>query len=117
MSFTDFSGGNSHSFGGTCLELVPHQRLRYTAVYDDPNLPGAMRDTITFTKVSCGTGIQIVQERIPAAIPIEACQGSCRRVFLRRSRLNLEAAVDRFLPLGTRYQLQLSCSRARSPHG
>jgi len=71
MSFTDFSGGNSHSFGGTCLELVPHQRLRYTAVCDDPNLPGAMRDTITFTKVSCGTGIQIVQERIPAAIPIE----------------------------------------------
>jgi uncharacterized protein YndB with AHSA1/START domain len=73
MSFTNFSSGKSHAFGGTYLELVPHQRLRYTATFDDPNLPGEMQTTITLKKVSVGTEIDIVQEGIPAMIPTEAC--------------------------------------------
>jgi len=73
MSFTNFTTGKSHSFGGTYLELKPYERLRYTDKFDDANLPGEMQTTITLKKVSCGTEVTIVQEGIPAAIPAEAC--------------------------------------------
>ena len=73
MSFTNFSTGNSHSFGGTFTELVPHERIRYTDRFDDPNLPGEMVTTIVLKKVSCGTELNIVQEGIPEVIPPEAC--------------------------------------------
>jgi uncharacterized protein YndB with AHSA1/START domain len=73
MSFTNFSTGSSHSFGGKYLELVPHERIRHTDVFDDPNLPGEMQTTISLKQVSCGTEIDIVQEGIPEVIPAEAC--------------------------------------------
>ena len=73
MSFTNFTTGRSHSFGGTYLELVPHERLRYTDRFDDPNLPGEMQVTVTLKPVSVGTELHVVQEGIPEAIPPEAC--------------------------------------------
>jgi uncharacterized protein YndB with AHSA1/START domain len=73
MSFTNFSSGNSHSFGGTYHELVPGEKLRYTDKFDDANLPGEMNVTVTLRKVMCGTELSILQEGIPAAIPIEMC--------------------------------------------
>ncbi len=73
MSFTNFSTGASHSFGGEYLEFVPGQRLVHTDRFDDPNLPGEMRTSVTFNPVSCGTDVHIVQEGIPAVIPVEAC--------------------------------------------
>ena len=73
MSFTNFSTGKSHSFGGTYVELTPHQRIRYTDKFDDPNLSGEMQTTITLKEVSCGTELNIVQEGVPAVIPAEAC--------------------------------------------
>jgi uncharacterized protein YndB with AHSA1/START domain len=73
MSFTNFSTGKSHSFGGTYVELVPGERLRYTDRFDDPNLPGEMNVTISLRKVACGTELSIVQEGIPAVIPVEFC--------------------------------------------
>jgi len=73
MSFTNFSTGKGHSFGGTYVDLTPHERIRYTEKFDDPNLPGEMQTTITLKKVSSGTEVSIVQEGIPAAIPVEAC--------------------------------------------
>ena len=73
MSFTNFTTGKSHSFGGQYLELVPHERLRYTDNFDDPNLPGEMRVMVTLKKVSCGTEVNIVQEGVPDVIPVEAC--------------------------------------------
>jgi uncharacterized protein YndB with AHSA1/START domain len=73
MSFTNFSTGNGHAFGGTYLELRPGERLRYTDTFDDPNLPGEMVTTVTLAKVSCGTELTVVQEGIPEAIPTEAC--------------------------------------------
>jgi uncharacterized protein YndB with AHSA1/START domain len=73
MSFTNFGTGQSHSFGGKYLELVPGKRLRYTDRFDDPNLPGEMRTTVSLKKVSCGTDLGVVQEGVPAAIPTEAC--------------------------------------------
>jgi uncharacterized protein YndB with AHSA1/START domain len=73
MSFTNFSSGNQHSFGGTYLELVPGERIRYTDRFDDTNLPGQMQTTISLKKVSVGVEINIVQEGVPAAIPPEAC--------------------------------------------
>lgn len=73
MSFTNFSTGSSHSFGGKYVELKPGERIVATDVFDDPNLPGEMRTTYTLTKVSVGTEVNIVQEGIPAAIPPEAC--------------------------------------------
>lgn len=73
MSFTNFSTGNSHSFGGEYQELVPNERIRYTDKFDDPNLPGEMQTTISLTPVSVGTEVHIVQEGIPEAIPVEAC--------------------------------------------
>ncbi|HZN05038.1 MAG TPA: SRPBCC family protein [Candidatus Polarisedimenticolia bacterium] len=73
MSFTNFSSGKSHSFGGKYVELVPNERLRYTDKFDDPNLPGEMQTTITLKKVFCGTDLFIVQEGVPEVIPPEAC--------------------------------------------
>ncbi|MDR3444126.1 MULTISPECIES: SRPBCC family protein [unclassified Dyella] len=73
MSFTNFTSGNSHSFGGTYHELVPGERIRYTARFDDANLPGEMQTTITLKKVSCGTELHVVQEGIPEVIPTDQC--------------------------------------------
>ena len=73
MSFTNFSTGNSHSFGGEYLELTPNERIRHTDRFDDPNLPGEMRTTIDLKQVMVGTELNIVQEGVPAAIPAEAC--------------------------------------------
>ena len=73
MSFTNFTTGKSSSFGGEYLELVPHERFRYTDSFDDPNLPGEMQITVTLKKVSVGTELNIVQEGVPGVIPAEAC--------------------------------------------
>ena len=73
MSFTNLSNGQSHSFGGEYLELVPNERVRHTDRFDDPNLPGEMRTTISLKQVFCGTELDIVQEGIPGVIPVEAC--------------------------------------------
>src|SRR6266481_1273834 len=73
MSFTNFATGQSHSFGGEFLELVRYERIRHTDTFDDPNLPGEMRTTVSLKQVSCGTELNVVQEGIPEAIPPEAC--------------------------------------------
>jgi len=73
MSFTNFTTGKSHSFGGTYLELQPHERICYTDKFDAPGLPGEMRTTITLNPVFCGTELSVTQEGVPAAIPAEAC--------------------------------------------
>jgi len=73
MSFTNLSSGNTHAFGGEYLELVPNERIVHTDQFDDPNLPGTMKVTITLKAVFCGTDLSIVQESIPALIPVEAC--------------------------------------------
>lgn len=73
MSFTNFTSGNSHSFGGTYHELVPGERIRYTARFDNANLPGEMQTTVTLKKVSCGTEVHVVQEGIPSMIPTDQC--------------------------------------------
>lgn len=73
MSFTNFSNGQSHAFGGRYLELVPNERIRHSDVFDDPNLPGEMQTTISLRPVFCGTEVDIVQEGIPSVIPPEAC--------------------------------------------
>ena len=73
MSFINFTTGKSHSFGGEYIELTPHERIRYSDRFDDPNLPGEMLTTITLKQVSCGTELNIVQEGVPGVIPAEAC--------------------------------------------
>ena len=73
MSFKNFTTGRSHSFGGTYVNLEPNELIRYTDQFDDPNLPGEMRTTLTFRKVFCGTELSVVQEGVPAVIPAEAC--------------------------------------------
>ena len=73
MSFTNFSTGSSHAFGGEYLELTPHERIRYTDKFDDPNLPGEMQVTVTLKPVMVGTELHVVQEGVPAVIPPEAC--------------------------------------------
>ena len=73
MSFTNFSSGHSHAFGGEYRELVPHTRIRYSDTFDDPNLPGEMETTVVLKPVSCGTDVEIVQTGIPAMIPTEMC--------------------------------------------
>ena len=73
MSFANFSTGHGHSFGGKYLELVPNERICHTDAFDDPNLPGEMKTTITLRQVSCGTELNIVQEGVPEMIPAEAC--------------------------------------------
>lgn len=73
MSFTNFSTGNSHAFGGEFRELVPHRQIVYTDRFDDPNLPGEMRTSISLREVSCGTELTVVQEGLPEMIPVEMC--------------------------------------------
>jgi uncharacterized protein YndB with AHSA1/START domain len=73
MSFTNFSTGHSHSFGGEYLELLPNERIRHTDKFDDPNLLGEMQTTISIKQVTCGTELDIIQKGIPEAIPPEAC--------------------------------------------
>jgi uncharacterized protein YndB with AHSA1/START domain len=73
MSFTNFTTGKSHSFGGTYLELAPNERIRYTDKFDDPNMPGEMQVTVTLSEVMCGTEVNIVQEGVPDMIPAEMC--------------------------------------------
>jgi uncharacterized protein YndB with AHSA1/START domain len=73
MSFTNFTTGKAMSFGGEFLELAPHERIRYTDQFDDPNLPGVIQVTVTLKQVSCGTELNVVQEGVPEVIPAEAC--------------------------------------------
>jgi uncharacterized protein YndB with AHSA1/START domain len=73
MSFTNFTTGQAHSFGGEYRELVPFEKIRYTDRFDDPNLPGEMQTTVTLRQVLCGTELEIVQENVPEAIPVEMC--------------------------------------------
>ena len=73
MSFTNFTTGKSISFGGEYLELIPHERIRYTDRFDDPNLPGVIQVTVDLKQVSCGTELSVVQEGVPGIIPAEAC--------------------------------------------
>ena len=73
MSFTNFTTGKSHVFGGTYLELKANELIRYTDVFDDPGLPGEMQTAVSLSAVSCGTELKVVQEGIPDAIPVEAC--------------------------------------------
>jgi len=73
MSFSNFSTGHGHSFGGEYRELVPHERIRYTDKFDDPNIPGEMETTVILRAVSCGTELSITQEGIPGVIPVEMC--------------------------------------------
>ena len=93
MSFTNFTTGHSHSFGGEYLELMPHERIRYTDRFDDPNLPGEMQITVTLKKVSCGTEVNIVQEGVPAVIPTEACY-----LGWQESLMNLAKLVEADIP-------------------
>ena len=92
MSFTNFTSGRSHTFGGEFLELVPHERLRYSDRFDDPNLPGVMQTTVSLRPVSCGTELSIVQEGIPEAIPVEACYLGWQESLLLLAQL-VEAVI------------------------
>ena len=73
MSFTNFGTGTTHSFGGTYVELAPYERIRYTDRFDDPNLPGELQVTVSLAAVNCGTDLTVVQEGVPAVIPVEFC--------------------------------------------
>ncbi|AHF93389.1 activator of HSP90 ATPase [Opitutaceae bacterium TAV5] len=87
MSFTNFGTGQSHSFGGNFLEMIPGERLRYTDKFDDPNLPGEMQVTVTLKKVSCGTEVNIEQEGVPAVIPAEMCYLGWQESLIQLARL------------------------------
>jgi len=87
MSFTSFSTGASHSFGGKYLELKPGERLRYTDRFDDPNLPGEMQVTVTLKKVSCGTELDVVQEGVPEVIPAEMCYLGWQESLMQLAKL------------------------------
>lgn len=87
MSFTNFSSGKSHSFTGTYKELIPYKHLIYTDRFDDPNLPGEMRVTVTLREVSCGTDIEIVQEGLPSVIPIDGCYVGWQESLLQLAKL------------------------------
>jgi len=93
MSFRNFTTGNSHSFGGEYLELVPNEKLRYTDRFDDPNLPGQMDVTVTLKKVAVGTDVSIVQDGIPDMIPVEACY-----LGWQQSLENLAKLVEPHIP-------------------
>jgi uncharacterized protein YndB with AHSA1/START domain len=95
MSFTNFSTGQSHAFGGEYLELVPHERLRYTDKFDDPNLPGVITVTVALKKVSCGTEVHIEQAGVPAVIPAEACY-----LGWQESLIHLAMLVEPEIPNG-----------------
>lgn len=92
MTFTNFSTGHGHSFGGTYVELVENERLRYTDRFEDPGLPGEMQTTVTLKRVSCGTEIAIVQEGLPAMIPPEQCTLGWQQSLEQLARL-VEAGV------------------------
>jgi uncharacterized protein YndB with AHSA1/START domain len=96
MSFTNFSGGGSHSFGGKYLELVPGERLRYTSKFDDPGLPGEMQTTVNLQRGVVGTLIDVVQEGIPDVIPADACYLGWQDSLLQLARL-----VEPEIPAGT----------------
>jgi uncharacterized protein YndB with AHSA1/START domain len=87
MSFRNFTTGDGHSFGGEYLELVPHERIRYTDKFEDPNLPGILQVTVTLKKVSVGTELNIVQEGLPDVIPVEACYLGWQQSFANLARL------------------------------
>ena len=87
MSFTNFRSGNAHAFGGSYLELVTGERLRYTDKFEDPNLPGELQVTVTLKKVSCGTELDIVQEGIPDVIPPEMCYLGWQESLTQLARL------------------------------
>ena len=87
MSFTNFTNGKSHAFGGEFLELVPGERIRYTDVFDDPNLPGQMQTTVVLKAVSCGTDVDIVQEGIPSMIPVEMCYLGWQESLMQLAKL------------------------------
>ena len=92
MTFTNFTTGKSHSFGGTYLELVPHERIRYTDRFDDPNLSGEIQATVTLKTVSVGTELNIVQEGVPDVIPAEACYLGWQESLLLLAKL-VEAEI------------------------
>jgi uncharacterized protein YndB with AHSA1/START domain len=92
MSFTNFSTGTSHSFGGTYLELIPHERLCYSDAFDDPHLPGKMKVTITLREVSVGTELHLQQEGVPEVIPAEACYLGWQESLLLLAKL-VEAEI------------------------
>jgi len=92
MSFTNFSTGSAHSFGGKYLELTPHERIRYTDKFDSTDLPGEMLTTITLKEVFCGTELNITQEGIPAMIPVEACYMGWQESLLLLAQL-VEAEI------------------------
>ena len=87
MSFTNFTTGKGHSFGGEYHELVPHERIRYTDKFDDPNLPGEMQVTVKLKAVSVGTEIHIEQSGIPALIPVEACYLGWQQSLIQLARI------------------------------
>ncbi|MFT3957103.1 MAG: SRPBCC family protein [Piscinibacter sp.] len=87
MSFRNFGSGHSHSFGGEYLELVPSEKLRYTDRFDDPNLPGQMQVTVSLRQVVCGTELDIVQEGVPEAIPVEMCYLGWQESLAQLARL------------------------------
>ena len=87
MSFTNFSSGNSHSFGGDYLELVPHERIRYTDTFDDPGMPGMMVTTVSLQHVVYGTEVNITQEGIPDVIPVEMCYLGWQESLAQLARL------------------------------
>lgn len=87
MSFINFSSGNGHSFGGEYLELIPNELIQYTDQFDDPNLPGVMKITVSLKPVACGTDVSIVQAGIPAAIPVEMCYLGWQESLLQLANL------------------------------
>ena len=93
MSFTNFTTGQAHSFGGEYLELVPHERLRYTDRFDDPALPGEMQVTVTLRRVTCGTELTVLQDGIPEMIPLEACYLGWQESLVLLAQL-VEAAIS-----------------------
>ena len=92
MSFTNFSTGHAHSFGGRYVELVPHERIRHTHRFDDPNLPGEMQTTATLKKLAFGTELDVVQEGLPSLIPPEACYLGWQESLMLLARL-IEAQI------------------------
>lgn len=94
MTFTNFSTGNSHSFGGTYQKIKPKQLIQYTDTFDDPGLPGEMTTTIRLNAVSCGTELQVVQEGIPTAIPAEMCYLGWQESLEKLTRLVEPAIPD-----------------------
>lgn len=92
MSFTNFATGQGHAFGGDYLELVPHETIRYTDRFDDPNLPGQMAVTVSLRPVSCGTELVVTQEGVPEVIPLEMCHLGWQESLAQLARL-VEPAI------------------------